>query len=363
MSRVHRLKSADTIREEAGEWVWRLDADEPDDATREAFEGWLREDPRHREAYDYLSRVWTGLDGLKVLKNDVRLRSMRRGVREEEWRRRFRIPLPAVKFTAVGAAFVAAIVLAVVLTSRYAALPEAQLIATAVGQQRSSTLADGSVVDLNTNTIVEIDFHDTERIVRLQKGEAHFTVESDAERPFLVVAGDTTVRAVGTAFNVRRRPDAPVEVIVTEGKVAVLENAAESHVAGRQVVLPADDGSPRPVLLEAGQGIGTQIGTHTDKPGTAQQVTSIDTEAIDRELAWRQGMLVFTSERLEYVVEELSRYTEVRFVIVDDSIRDRPVGGYFRTGDIDGLLSVLESGLDIEVRRQDESLVFLSDAR
>ena len=358
MSRIHHIKSADTIKEEAGEWVWRLDAEDVSDETRAAFRRWLAEDPRHRETYDYLSKVWTGLDGLKVLKTDIRLASTRRGVREEEWRNRFRIPLPAVKVAAITAAFVAAVTLAVVLTSRYAAEPAAQLIATAVGQQRSVTLADGSTVDLNTNTIVQIDFDGVERIVNLQKGEAHFQVAKDAARPFLVVAGDTTVRAVGTAFNVRRRPDAPVEVIVTEGRVAVLKNAAalvSNSPATRTSAATGQNPTPEPIVLDAGQSLGVD--------GATRQVTSIGAQAIEQELAWRKGMLVFESERLEHVVEELSRYTEVRFVIVDAAIRDRPVGGYFRTDDIDGLLSVLESGLDVEVGRQGDALVFLSDAR
>ena len=358
MSRIHHIKPADTIKEEAGEWVWRLDAEDVSNETREAFRRWMAEDPRHRETYDYLSKVWTGLDGLKVLKTDIRLASTRRGVREEEWRSRFHIPLPAVKAAAVAAAFIMAVTLAVVLTSRHVTEPAAQLIATAVGQQRSVTLADGSTVDLNTNTIVEIDFDGAERIVNLQKGEAHFQVAKDAARPFLVVAGDTTVRAVGTAFNVRRHPDAPAEVIVTEGRVAVSQSAAA--LAGNKLATPTSVSTARnptsePIVLDAGQSLGAD--------GEPRQVASIGAQAIEQELAWRKGMLVFESERLEHVVEELSRYTEVRFVIVDDSIRDRPVGGYFRTDDINGLLSVLEGGLDIEVRRQDDSLVFLSDAR
>lgn len=339
MSNVHRIKDADAIRQEAGEWIWRLDDEDAGDETRREFRLWLNSDPRHREAYDHLSKVWTGLDGLRVLKNDVRLASIRRGVREEEWRSRFRVPLPAVRVAAIAASLLLIATAAVITAGRYSAEPDVQLIATAVGQQRSATLADGSVVDLNTNTIVEVDFGSRERVVRLEKGEAHFEVAKNAARPFLVVAGDTTVRAVGTAFNVHRLPDAPVKVIVTEGKVEVaMANQA-----------PQDR-----VLLEAGQALQAE--------GVSSQVAAVAPKTIEKQLAWRQGMLIFESETLENVVEELSRYTEVRFVIVDDAIRERPVGGYFRTDDIDGLLSVLESGLDVEVQRQDDSLVFLSDA-
>src|SRR6202042_1912925 len=98
---------------------------------------------------------------------------------------------------------------------------EIQTLATAVGQQRNVTLADGSIVTLNTNTILETDLSRSVRQIYLRKGEAHFQVAHDRSRPFLVHAGDAVVRAVGTEFEVRLREDKHVEVLVNEGRVEV----------------------------------------------------------------------------------------------------------------------------------------------
>src|SRR6202034_3836256 len=92
---------------------------------------------------------------------------------------------------------------------------------TAAGQHRDVTLADGSIVSLNTNTIVETDLSRKLRQIYLRKGEAHFQVAHDRSRPFLVHAGDAVVRAVGTEFEVRLREDKHVEVLVNEGRVEV----------------------------------------------------------------------------------------------------------------------------------------------
>src|SRR5229473_648456 len=111
---------------------------------------------------------------------------------------------------------------------------ESQTLATAVGQQRNVTLADGSTVTLNTNTILETDLRRRTREIYLRKGEAHFQVAHDRSRPFLVHAGDAVVRAVGTAFEVRVLTDQHVDVVVDEGRVEVqTEVAAEPVGSGR----------------------------------------------------------------------------------------------------------------------------------
>ena len=144
-------------------------------------------------------------------------------------------------------------------------------------------------------------------------------------------------------------PHAPVQVIGTEGEVEVTKAQAVSPTSAEAGV------SPEAVYLEAGE----SLGSDTDAPG---RVVTVSRAAMEKELAWRNGMLVFEGDPLEFVVEELSRYTQARFVIVDDSIRARRVGGHFKTDDVDGLLSVLEKGLSIEVRRQGNSVILLADA-
>ena len=127
----------------------------------------------------------------------------------------------------------------VVGMAAYLMLPHdspSETVATAVGQQRSVTLADESVVTLNTNSIIETRLAADVRSVYLRKGEVYFAVAHDQARPFYVHAGDALVRAVGTAFDVRVRDDARVEVIVAEGRVEVQVAAAAGagdHVPGQ----------------------------------------------------------------------------------------------------------------------------------
>ena len=91
---------------------------------------------------------------------------------------------------------------------------------TRIGEQNSITLVDGSVIQLNTDSHIQVNYEKNQRSIVLMAGEAHFEVAKDPSRPFVVKAGDGMVRAVGTAFTVRINPEA-LKVIVTEGKVAL----------------------------------------------------------------------------------------------------------------------------------------------
>ena len=365
MSKVHKIRDRRTIDDEAAQWVWRLDAEDVSPEMQAAYQAWLGADARHRAAIDEYSKVWRRLDDLAALKSDSKVRTVRHGVDEEERQRRFPVPLRWVR---LGAA--ATLLCAAVLVTYHFGHPNppplaaSESYATAIGQQRRVELADGSVVEMNTNSIIDIDFTASERVVRLSRGEVHFAVAKNPDRPFLVAAGDTWVRAVGTAFSVHVMPQAPVQVLVTEGEVevtkapAALPASADARVSPGAVYLEASAEDRVPsgaIYLEAGE----SLGSDTDAP---QRVVAVSRAEIEKELAWRNGMLVFEGDPLEFVVEELSRYTQARFVIVDDAIRQRRVGGHFKTDDVDGLLSVLERGLSVEVRRQGNSVILLADA-
>ena len=364
LSNVHRIKDNSVIDDEAAEWVWRLDDGEVQPETRAAFQKWLDADPRHRKALEDFKEIWGRLDELAVLKHDSKIKNVRRGVDEDELQRHFPVSLRTMRYGAVAASLCIAVLATFLFMGPRISSPDIASYATAVGQQRVVELADGSIVELNTNTIVEVDYSGAERLVRLQKGEAHFVVAKNPERPFIVKAGDTAVRAVGTAFNVYIAPEgiagAPVEIIVTEGKVEVTK---ASEAAPARSIAVADPGGRlrAPVVLEAGESLRAEALVR--EQWGPQLVASVTQTDLERELAWRKGMLIFEGEPLEKVVEELSRYTEARFVIVDDKIRGRRVGGYFRTGDVDSLLSVLEEGLFVTVQRQGDMVILLSDAK
>ena len=190
------------------------------------------------------------------------------------------------------------------------------------------------------------------RAVNLVKGEAHFDVVADKTRPFIVYAGNTVIRAVGTAFNVRAWSES-VEVIVTEGVVDVFSKDGVNSVRQPDAVTEKGDILSAPATsVEAGQSaiIVSQV----------EALQRLDLHSMEKKLAWQNGMLVFEGDPLEKVVEAISRYTTMTFIISNEQTRNIKVGGYFETGDIDKLLDVLEHGFKIVVTKSDSGTVYLS---
>lgn len=345
MSDVLKFRSNAELEEEAAAWVWRLDDEDVSPALRTEFENWLRRDIRHRRAFEELGGVWQALDELAEAKRDEKIATF---IAEE--RRLCATSAPRLKHTRLRrwAPWAVAASLAVLVGSMswYQHGKESLTLVTAVGQQRNATLVDGSIVQLNTNTRVETYFTREERIIRLKRGEASFMVAHDAERPFYVHAGDTVVRAVGTAFNVRLRDAHHVEVIVTEGKVEVTSHAGASKIvraAARPVV-------PERVELVAGQ--------RFDAAATSPMPRITPANASNT-LAWHDGAIVFGGEPLVQAIAELNRYTDTRLVVADASIRDLRVGGRFRTGDVDGFLQALAEAFPVTIRHASDHLVYI----
>ena len=206
------------IERAAAEWVLRAQGG-LSPAERREFETWLRRDARHAEIFAEMDDTSKLLDQLRdpalapagtvpfTLSSTATAAPVRRGARH---------------WAAVGLAAAALVAVAWTIGARWQGAREnvVATYATEVGVTRTVTLSDGSVVHLNTDTVVEAAYSPTERRVRLTRGEAFFSVAKNPQRPFWVEAGAVSVRAVGTAFNVRFRPQA-VEVLVKEGKVSV----------------------------------------------------------------------------------------------------------------------------------------------
>src|ERR1700734_3504003 len=198
MSEIVKLRTRAEIEEEAAAWIWRMESGSPTTADPEGFDAWLRQDPRHRRAVDELSKVWESLDTLAEAPRAQALPPLSEAVpyasTSSAQPMLGRHPMPArrpLRFAA-AAALVAAVAGAMWLNKGH----ETQVLATAVGQHRNVVLADGSIVSLNTNTIVKTNFGRHSREIYLRKGEAHFGVASDRSRPFLVHAGDAVVQAI-----------------------------------------------------------------------------------------------------------------------------------------------------------------------
>ena len=340
MSEVVKLRTRAEIEEEAATWIWRMESGPSGSADTEGFEAWLRQDPRHRRAVEELSKVWETLDGL----TDIRFQEPLPELTEA--------PTVGVRSTRrpVWLAAAAAVVATVAGVIWWAQRSETQVLATAVGQHRTVILADGSIVTLNTNSIVETNIGRSSRDIYLKKGEAHFEVAHDRLRPFLVHAGDAVVRAVGTEFEVRVRPDRHVDVLVNEGRVEVQPEILAVPNAGNAL-------RAQPMTLTKAKAVsaGEELTTATNN----YAVTAISAEQLSSDLAWREGAVVFDSEPLAQAIAEIQRYTDARIAISDPSIARLPVGGRFKTDDLQGFLDGLEAALPISIRRTADGSVYI----
>ncbi len=193
---------------------------------------------------------------------------------------------------------------------------------TAIGEQRRVELLDGSVVHLNTRSRVEVTFTDSARDIRLLEGEALFTVERDAARPFSVYSGGTVIRAIGTQFNVLRRPSGTT-VQVIEGRVRVSTGVRQEP-------------------LSIGEEVRVDDGGHLRKR-RAPDATHL--------AAWQRGRLVFRDETLEDIAAEFNRYNRgARIVLPAGEVRSRRYTAVFDADDPDSLLEFLrqDTGLRVE---------------
>ena len=343
MSDVVKLRTRAEIDEEAAAWIWRMESGAASTADPEGYEAWLRQDPRHRRAVDELSKVWEALDGLTEAQHSTETLPPATGA-EPHAAVLHRRPL---WFAAAAAVLVAAVGATLWLSKAN----ETQVVATAVGQHRNVVLADGTLVSLNTNTIVETNIGRRSRDIFLRKGEAHFEVAPDRSRPFLVHAGDAVVRAVGTEFEVRLRTDRHVDVLVTEGRVEVQPDAPNPEPRATTGAHEASIPVVRVRAVSAGETLSTAT---TDYP-----VIPVSPEQLSSELAWREGAVVFDSEPLAEAIAEIQRYTDSPIIISDPAITTLPVGGRFKTDDLQGFLDGLQAALPVTIRRTADGVVYV----
>lgn len=346
-------------------WVARLDrglsaAEEAD------FERWLAADARHARLLREFDGTWALLDRVREMPAgglESAAPSIASPVRTSPRR------ADIVRWPVAVSAAAAAVVLGFVAWQLQPAPPVAgtpytAVAGTQVGELRTLALPDGSQIRLNTASAVAIDYTSTARAVQLTSGEAHFTVAKDPARPFTVTAGGVTVRAVGTAFNVRVRSDT-IDVIVTAGRVRLTDDAAPAPVAPPDSSGPG--GSPAKAstrhadangrALSAGEAISLpRLGQDATHPATARSVALTPVE-IERVLAWREQRLEFVAEPLAAMVAEFNRYNRVKLVIADPALGAQRFGGNFRADDPAGFVRVLAANFKVVAETRDQEIL------
>ena len=296
-----KSETAPSIGDQAAAWLARLDRASPGDDVRAELEAWLAGDDRRRGAFFRAEAAWAMLDRASVLGAG----SPHAGD-SERLPSAFAQPVDR-RWLLWGGGAVAASVMGIAGLSLWRGRPKR--IETALGEIRRVPLADGSVVAVNTASAVSVALEPAIRALRVDEGEAWFQVAKDRTRPFVVAAGDVRVRAVGTAFSVRRHARG-ADVQVTEGVVEAWSIGREQQV--RRIVA------------------GTRAYV-SDVAGPAAPVeASID---IDRTLAWRGGQVVFDGDTLATAAAEFNRYNAVVVQIDDPVLAQERIVGRFRTNE------------------------------
>ena len=317
------------------------------------FARWRDADPSHAAAVDRLERAWTTLQPLR----DFRPAALRHPDRDL-----LAAPIPGrspAAFPVRAFAFAAA---ALMLALGFWALRPASATgpryATNAGSYERVMLADGSVLELNGDSAAEVTYTAAERLVRLNRGEAHFTVAKNPARPFRVEALGIAVRAVGTAFNVRLGTS-EVEVLVTEGKVAI--SPAETLSVARPPSLARAEipPNPGPTLLIANE----RAVVATTGPVSRPRVERIAPEAVRTALIWQGPSLAFAATPLAEVAAQFNRRNLIQIVLADPALATLPIGGSFRPENIEAFVQLLESGNEIVVDRSDAARLVLSSAK
>jgi transmembrane sensor len=325
------------IDRQAAEWFGRREVGLSPGQEQE-FQRWLALDSRHAESYREFDETWDLLDDLRELKSSRPMAAARPERKLFSLRQAW---LPAV--------LAAAAAIAVVLVLRPQPNPDhvRYAVTTDTAGMKKLELPDGSVIRLNANTTVTVNLDADFRRVDLQRGEAFFTVASNPARPFVVSVAGVSVRAVGTAFNVNRRT-ASVEVLVTEGKVRV-----DDQAAGRSV-LPERPADGSPPLLQAGQ---KAVLTFPAGASPVASVTGVPESETERALAWQAKLLEFDMRPLREVVAEFNRYNQHQLVIADEELAGRVFGGTLRADNYEALVELLEDRFGVTAERSGERTI------
>ncbi|MBW7901419.1 MAG: FecR domain-containing protein [Rhodocyclaceae bacterium] len=280
------------LSKQAAAWFLRLNDPACTDEDRRRFDAWLGASERHAEEYRAFRRLWQRLDGLGE---------------DGPVRRRRAVGI-------VGFLAACALLLGIVFAGPRPAAPE-QTIATATGEIRRVTLADGSIIDVNADSRIAVSVSDDARRIRVERGEAVFVVADDSRRPFEVLAGAGILRDIGTTFGVAVE-NGLVSVSVIEGAVEVRlpETGAKATVGGGERLAFSRSAISPPERFDG-----------------------------EAATAWRFGRFEFRDTPLHEVVHQINRHHARPTELADPSLGRLRVSGAFSIADRHGLLTALEA--------------------
>ncbi|MEZ7278471.1 FecR family protein [Pseudoalteromonas sp. 68 DY56-GL68] len=351
MSNVHPFSSKDMIQAQASRWVSAIDRGLSDKEVHE-LQQWAKQSNAHQDALFELAQLWDEMSVLNELSSLFPEKTQHKQ--------------PAVFGLATATSFLVVMLLGCVLLiySSYWQSAEddhakfTKIYRTKVGEQATYVLPDSTIVQLNTNTKLEVVYTGDRRQLILNRGEGRFNVAKDASRPFTVIAGDKSFTALGTVFNVQRNTSSDLELVVTEGKVMIAEPHTLVDANDFEHLKDASNESLSIKKLHANVVVSGEKALI--KHSKTEPVKQLSMDDVQRDLAWQHGMIIFNGEPLGEALQEVSRYTATRFELTDPDLTSLKVAGVFKAGDIKGLLESLHANLAVKHQRLGEHRVSLS---
>jgi transmembrane sensor len=299
--------SSDSVQTQAIDWLLRTRSENCTETERNAFNTWLEESPTHRQAYETAQAQWEWMEPFKTMNFPAR---------DAALRYRGKSPRRLMVYS-TAATLLLALSLTAFMPNGWLGIPHTYIADK--GGRQTVNLADGSSIELNTESEVRVHFNHWRRNVEIIKGEAFFTVTHDAERPFEVRAASGRIRDIGTAFEVYIKPE-QVIVAVQEGIVEVQAVGKRELIAGQQLAFNSN--------------------------GEFQVLQGQDVAGLT---AWRQGKLVFRNRRLDDVLTEVGRYHDTRIRLQNATLGELRVSGTFHTAELDDTLNAIAAILPVNI--------------
>jgi len=309
---------ADELDTIAAQWIVRREKGEWSAETQSEFDRWLAT-PGNRIAYLRLTDVWNRAGRLKALS------AQRRG-------RFFSFRGDTFKTAAKVAALFA--LAAAVGAGGYAWLSRTNDVryATGIGEREIISLADGSRIELNTQTVLRLASEGGKRIAKLESGQAYFDIKHDPVHPFTVLTNGHKVTDIGTKFEIRTDTN-KVQVTLFEGS-AQFESDSPSATRQNAILVPGD------VAVATAQ---------------SMRIVRKPAQKLIAELGWRHGVVIFDHTTLADAAAEFNRYNRKKLVVTDPKVAKLTIGGTFQTTNTQQLTQLARDifGLTIEDRGTD----------
>lgn len=341
-----KANSADDAGRCAQWFVMRLYSGDMTAADESELHTWLAEDPRHRQAYEHLLHLWD-LSG--DLASDEDIGALARSALRATTRKRFDL-----RWLGLAAAVLLAVATGVLSKTFLVNVDEPQILETALGDQQTFVLRDGSSVTLNSGSRILIDFDPLGRRILLDFGEIFLEVAKDPERTLTIRAGDHVVTALGTKFSVHLSGHR-LEIAVAEGRVAVSDDNIR-FPRQTESLARFEAGS---LILDAGS-----VATFEQHQQTVREDSIAEVERLQ---SWRSGRVRFEDQTLMEVISEVNRYSRAKVLIEDSTIADLRISAVLNldqvemTGQVELLLSSLEDIHPIKVVRHPDRFVLIAN--